>query len=79
VAAAQRTFTDRRAPQRLAAGLWAGALALGGFGVVRLLSLIVSGGSMSSPIFVGLALEISGVVLNLLGLWLLRRSRQSAA
>jgi hypothetical protein len=62
----------------LAAGLWAGALALAGFGVVRLLSLIVSGGPVSSPIFVGLALEISGVVLNLLALWLLRRSRESA-
>lgn len=64
-----------RRPAWMEAGLCAGVAALGGFAVVRLLGLFGGGGSVSSAIYVGLALEISGVALNLWGLRLWRRSQ----
>ena len=53
-------------------GLWAGAAALAGFAVIRLLTLFTAGGA-TTPIYVALALEISGLALNLWGLRIIRR------
>jgi hypothetical protein len=68
-----------RRPTWIEAGLWAGLLALGGFAAVRLLSLLVSGSPVRAVIFVALALELSGVLLNIWALGRLRSSRGSAA
>ena len=57
------------------AGLWAGALALTGFATVRLLTLLGSDAPVRPVIYLALALEVVGVVLNawaLKGLWGLR-------
>jgi len=64
-----------RRPAWLQPGLWAGALALAGFAAVRLVSLVVLGFPVRPAISVALALEVSGVVLNLWGLRVARRSR----
>jgi hypothetical protein len=50
---------------RLEVGLWAG---------LRLLGLALSPGPVAHAIYVGLALELTGVLLNV---WALRRVRQS--
>jgi hypothetical protein len=57
-------------------GLLAGALALGGFAIVRLLTLVLAGPA-GTPIYVALALEVTGVALNLWGLSSWRRSPQT--
>jgi hypothetical protein len=54
-------------------GLWAGALALGGFATVRLLTLLASEGPVRPVIHLALALEVAGVVLNA---WALREFRR---
>jgi hypothetical protein len=54
------------------AGLWAGAVALTGFATVRLLTLVGSQASVRPVIYLALALEVLGVVLNV---WALRASR----
>jgi Domain of unknown function (DUF4345) len=54
-------------------GLWAGAAALGGFAVVRLVTLLASGPA-GTPIYVALALEVTGVALNLWGVNSWRRA-----
>jgi Domain of unknown function (DUF4345) len=56
----------------LDAGLLAGALALGGFASVRLLSSLAGGLQVAPAIYLGLALEVTGVLLNLWGLRILR-------
>ncbi|MCI0459001.1 MAG: DUF4345 domain-containing protein [Gemmataceae bacterium] len=68
-----------RRPAWVEAGLWAGLLALAGFAAVRTLTLLGSGAPVRAVIFVALALELSGVLLNGWGLGRLRRSRGSAA
>jgi hypothetical protein len=55
-------------------GLWAAAAALAGFASIRLLGVVLQDGPVATPIYVGLALELSGVGLNV---WALRRLRQS--
>lgn len=54
-------------------GLWAGAAALGGFALIRLVTLLTAGGA-TTPIYLALALEITGLVLNLWALRVIRRS-----
>jgi hypothetical protein len=66
-----------RRPDWIEAGLLAGALALGGFAVVRLLSLLVSEMPVRSAIYVALVLEISGVLLNAWALKALRARMRS--
>ena len=61
-----------RRPSWLEAGLWAGALALAGFAAVRLLG-VLSGGPVRTPIWVALALEVTGALLNV---WALRQVRE---
>ena len=56
------------------AGLWAGAMALGGFAAVRLVSLIVSHAPVRPAIYVALGLEVSGLLLNLWGLKMVRKA-----
>jgi hypothetical protein len=56
----------------LEAGLWAGALSLGGFATVRLLSLAASNVPVRPAIYMALALEVAGVLLNLWGLRTMR-------
>lgn len=68
-----------RRPAWVEAGLWAGMLALAGFAVVRTLTLLVNGAPVRAVIFVALALELSGVLLNGWALGRLPRSRGSAA
>jgi hypothetical protein len=68
----------RRSPW-LAAGLWAGAAALSGFALIRLQGLLVAAGPATRPIFVALALEITGAVISVLTLRHLRRSGAPAA
>ena len=58
----------------LEAGLWAGALALAGFATVRLLTLVGSQTPVRPVIYLALALEVIGVVLNVWALTVLRRS-----
>ena len=55
-------------------GLWAAAAALAGFASIRLLGVVLQDGPVATPIYVGLALELSSVGLNV---WALRRLRQS--
>jgi hypothetical protein len=55
-------------PAWLEPGLWAGALALGGFGTFRLLSLLLGDGPVGAPIYVGLSIELGGALLNVLAL-----------
>ena len=62
----------------LESGLWAGVLSLGGFAAVRLISLAVSHVPVRPVIFLALALELLGVLLNLWGLWAMRRWPGSA-
>jgi hypothetical protein len=57
------------------AGLWAATLALAGFATARVLSLMVNGTSVRPVIYLGLALELTGVLLN--G-WALRSVRREA-
>jgi len=59
---------------RLEVGLWAAVAALTGFAGLRLLGLARSPGPVAHAIYVGLALELTGVLLNV---WALRRVRQS--
>jgi hypothetical protein len=59
---------------RLEVGLWAAAAALTGFASLRLLWLALSPGPVANAIYVGLALELTGVLLNV---WALRRVQQS--
>lgn len=68
-----------RRPAWIEAGLWAGALALGGFAVVRLVSLIPSEMPVRTTIYIVLALEIIGVLLNALALKAVRGLRGPAA
>jgi hypothetical protein len=56
-------------------GLYAGALALAGFATVRLGTLLITGMPVRPPIYLALVLEVAGVLLNLWGLRVLRRSR----
>ena len=63
----------------LESGLWAGVLTLAGFAVVRLISLISGNASVRPAIYLALALELCGVLLNLWGLWIMRRGVGSAA
>ena len=67
-----------RRPAWLESGLWAGVLTLTGFAVVRLISLILSTAPVRPAIYLALALELCGVLLNLWGLWLMRRRLGSA-
>lgn len=60
-------------------GLYAGALALAGFAIVRLGTLLLTGLPVRPAIYLALALEIAGVILNLWGLSILRRSRHLAS
>jgi hypothetical protein len=60
------------------AGLWAGLLALGGFAVVRVVALLGSAAPIRPVLFVALALELSGVLLNWLALRRLGEPRASA-
>jgi hypothetical protein len=54
--------------QWLEPGLWATVAALGGFATVRLMTLVAHRARVRSTIWVGLALEVSGVALGILGL-----------
>jgi hypothetical protein len=63
----------------LAPGLWATAAALGGFAVVRLHGLLFAAGPATRPIFVGLALEMTGFAISVLALRALRRSQRGGA
>ena len=58
----------------LEAGLWAAAAALAGFASIRLLGVALRPGPVAPAIYVGLALELAGLVLNV---WAVRRVRQS--
>jgi hypothetical protein len=51
-------------------GFWAAVTALAGFAVVRLLGILRGGGRVHSAIWIALALEVSGAILNL---WALQR------
>jgi hypothetical protein len=63
-----------RRPGWIEAGLCAAAAALAGFASIRLLGIVLRPGPIASAIYVGLVLELTGVVLN--G-WALRRVQQS--
>jgi hypothetical protein len=63
-----------RRPAWVEAGLWAGALALSGFAVVRLLGLLLGQMPVRSTIYVALTLEITGVLLNAWALKAVQRS-----
>jgi hypothetical protein len=58
------------------AGLFAGGAALAGFALVRALTLLTVGGPVDTPIYVALALELTGVALNWWGLNSWRKSRR---
>jgi Domain of unknown function (DUF4345) len=60
-------------------GLYAGALALAGFAIVRLGTLIITGLPVRPAIYLALTLEVGGVLLNLWGLRVLRQSRRLAS
>jgi hypothetical protein len=66
----------RRPVWWLEAGLWAGAMALAGFAAVRLATLLLIGAPVRPAIYLALALEVGGVILNVWGLRVVRRSRQ---
>jgi hypothetical protein len=68
-----------RRPAWLEPGLYAGALALAGFAVVRLGTLLMTGPAVRPAIYLALTLEIGGVVLNLWALSVLGRSRRLAS
>jgi hypothetical protein len=57
----------------LETGLWAGALSLGGFATVRLLTLLAGSAPVRPAIYVALALETAGVLLNFWGIRAMRR------
>jgi uncharacterized membrane protein YgdD (TMEM256/DUF423 family) len=57
-------------------GLWAGAAALAGFAVVRLLTLLASAGKADSVIYIALGIEVTGLVLNVGGLWVWRQAHE---
>ncbi len=57
------------------AGLWAGAATLAGFAVVRPITLLTVGGTVGVPIYLALALEVTGTALNVWALSSWRRSR----
>lgn len=63
----------------LEAGLCATAVALAGFAFFRLFRLALEPGPAGRPIYIGLALEVTGVLLSVWALRQLRRSRGSAA
>jgi Domain of unknown function (DUF4345) len=62
-----------RRPIWLEPGLWAGAVSLAGFAVVRLMTLVISGGPVRPAIYFALGLEVAGAVLNFWGFRALRR------
>lgn len=62
----------------LEAGLWAAAAALFGFASIRFLGVALRPGPIASAIYVGLALELSGAVLNLWALQIVRQTPGSA-
>jgi hypothetical protein len=53
-----------------APGLWAMSAALAGFALVRIQSLFAAAGPATAPIYVALALELTGTAA---GIWALRR------
>jgi Domain of unknown function (DUF4345) len=57
-----------RRPPWFAPGLWATAAALSGFALIRLHGLLFAAGPVTRPIFIGLALEITGAVVSVLAL-----------
>jgi hypothetical protein len=63
-----------RRPAWIEAGLLAGMWALLGFAAVRLGTVLVTGLPVRPAIWVALAMELAGVLLNLGGLRALRRS-----
>jgi hypothetical protein len=68
-----------RRPTWLEPGLYAGALALTGFAIVRVGTLLITGLPVRPAIYLALTLEIGGVVLNLWALSVLGRSRRLAS
>jgi len=52
----------------VAPGLWAATAALGGFAALRSVGILMAGGEVKRSIWVGLAIEIGGIALNLWGL-----------
>ncbi|MGH7418236.1 MAG: DUF4345 family protein, partial [Candidatus Rokuibacteriota bacterium] len=56
-------------------GLWATAAALGGFALIRIQSMVAAAGPATRPIYVGLALEITGFTISALMVRHLRRSQ----
>ena len=60
----------------LAPGLWASTAALAGFALVRTMGLLAAAGPATRPIFVALALEVTGAVLSVLALLHLRRGER---
>ena len=63
----------------IAPGLWAAASALGGFALVRMLGIVAAAGPATRPIFVALALEITGCAISILALRQLRAADASTA
>jgi hypothetical protein len=53
-------------------GLWAGAAALAGFAVVRLVGMALASGPIDTVLYVAVILEVSGAAANI---WALRRAR----
>jgi hypothetical protein len=49
-------------------GLWAAAAALGGFGTIRVVSLLLTRGPVRQVVWIGLLLELGGVALSIWGL-----------
>jgi hypothetical protein len=58
----------------LHAGLWATSAALAGFALVRTFGLVFAAGPVTPPIFVALALEVTGFAISALALRNLRSS-----
>ena len=67
-------FCARR-PGWLEPGLLAATLALAGFAAIRLVGIVASGGNGRPAIYMALALEILGVLVNGWALLILRQSR----
>jgi hypothetical protein len=59
-----------RRPEWLEPGLWAVVAALGGFGALRALTILVHGGPVRRTIWLALGLEMAGAALSL---WALGR------
>jgi hypothetical protein len=53
-----------RSPAWVEPGLWAGAAALAGFAGVRTLAIVLEGGRVRPPIWLGLGIELAGLGLN---------------